>query len=134
MGLVHDDHVPGHVGGSLEAAFVARDEIHRCDENALVQSRELRGVGVEGGAIDDPRIQSEFAEKLLLGPLLRQASGSHHEDLLDDTPEEEFFEKESRHDRLSGPRVVSEQETDPGERQEVAVDRLDLVGKRVDDA
>src|SRR5436305_12487463 len=79
-------------------------------------------------------MKAEFAEKLLLGPLLGEAARSDDESLLDDTTEEKLLDEEPGHDRLAGAGVVGEKEADAGQRQQVAVDGFHLVRERVDDA
>lgn len=74
------------------------------------------------------------SEELFLGPLLRETSGRHDEDLLDDPTEEKLLDQEPCHDRLAGAGFVRQEEPDPWQRQQEAVDRLHLMGQRVDDA
>ncbi|GIX46040.1 MAG: hypothetical protein KatS3mg131_0251 [Candidatus Tectimicrobiota bacterium] len=51
-----------------------------------------------------------------------------------DSPEEQLLDQKAGHDGLACPRVVGEQEPDSRKGEEIAIDRLDLVRKRIDDA
>ena len=44
----------------------------------------------------------------------------------------QFLQQQARHDRFAGPGIVGQQEADSRQLQEVVVDRLKLVGQRID--
>ena len=64
-------------------------------------------------------------------PLEAEACGGDDEDAPDQTSDLQFLDQKSRHNRLSGARVVGQKESDAGELEEILVDRFKLVGKWV---
>lgn len=65
-------------------------------------------------------------------PLGSETGGGHDEDAVARPTKDQLLHVEPRHDRLAGARVVGQQETQAGLGQEPVVDRLELVGQRLD--
>lgn len=64
-------------------------------------------------------------------PLKGQVSGGHDECSGHKPSQFQFLEQQARHDRLSGSGVISQEEADPWQGQDVVVDRLQLMGERI---
>ena len=75
--------------------------------------------------------EPELEEQLVL-PLLDQAAGGDDQAALDVVAEDQLLDVEAGHDRLAGAGVVGEQEPQRRARQQLAVDRADLVRQRLD--
>ena len=74
--------------------------------------------------------QPELEEQLVL-PLLDQAARGDDQALLDVVAQQQLLDVEAGHDRLAGAGVVGEQEPQRRARQQLAVDRADLVRQRL---
>ena len=90
---------------------------------------DVEGVdAVEVLLRDNLELQPELVEQLLL-PLDGETARSDHHAPLQCAPDDHLLDVEAGHDRLAGPGIVGEQETQRPARQQRAVHRLDLVGK-----
>ena len=74
---------------------------------------------------------AEPAQHLVL-PLDGERRRAQDEDALDGLAELHLLDEQAGHDGLAGAGIVGEQEAQPGLRQHLHVDRLDLVRKRAD--
>ena len=81
--------------------------------------------------VDDLERFVEEAEQLIL-PLDGQRSGGEDQTPVDDFAELEFLDEEAGHDGLARAWVVREQKAQPGLRQHLAIDRLDLMQQGAD--
>ena len=79
---------------------------------------------------EDLEGEAELEEQLVL-PLLDQAARRDDQAALHVLAEDQLLDVEPGHDRLAGTRVVGEQEPQRGARQQLAVDRPDLVRQRL---
>jgi len=88
-------------------------------------------VSAQRIAADDLELLAELVAQLAL-PLEGQIGRGDDQDALDQPADLQLLDEEPRHDGLAGAGVVRQQETDAGEPHEVVVDRLQLMGKRID--
>ena len=132
MGLVHDDEVPFRRGECDLPHFVAGQLVHACDQHRVVPERVAVAVGLREVAREDRHLDPELLRELGL-PLLDQPAGSDDQAALHVPAQQQLLEVQASHDRLSGTRIVCEQEAQgAGLGQQGAVDGADLVGQWVD--
>lgn len=80
---------------------------------------------------NDLEIFAKLISELAL-PLKRKVRWRHDQDAADETSDLQFLDQQARHDRLPGPGIVGEQKTDARQTEEVLVNRLELMRKRID--
>ncbi len=126
VGLVNDHEVPLRLGKLGEQVLVASQLIHAGDQQWVLLERvgaehrfaELRREDLEG----EPELQVE-----LVLPLVDEAARGDDEAALDVLAQDELLDVEPSHDRLAGAWVVGEQEAQRRARQQLAVDRAQLM-------
>jgi len=128
--LVDDHEVPvAHLelGRQLLAA---RQLVHPGDQQRMPgEDRVVRAGGdgrVDEATVEQPEVEPELALELL-GPLVDQAPGRDDQAAGEVTAQQQLLDVEPGHDRLARARVVGEQEPQRGARQQLLVDRADLV-------
>ena len=131
VGLVHDDEIPAAAEQALLGVLDPRDPRHRGHDLVLLLPGVLAVLASEDLAAHHLEGFPELVLHLPL-PLEREIRGRNDQRALDETADLELLKEQPSHDRLAGARVVGEQEADAREREEVLVDRLELVGQRVD--
>jgi len=94
----------------------------------------LARLGLKGRSVDQASIEPKLFLEFLLRPLLREAARRDYEHLLKYSPKDQLLDQKPGHDRLARPCVVSKQEPDARQREEVAIDRFNLMWQWVDDA
>ena len=130
--LVDDDEVPLGLGELGLQLLVAGELVHPGDQQR-VRARTTTGVDVRRRSScgrEEVEPQPELEEQLVL-PLLDQAAGRDDQAPLDVVAEQQLLDVEPGHDRLAGAGVVGEQEAQRRARQQLAVDRADLVRQRL---
>ena len=131
VGLVDDDEIPLGLRQLGLEDLVARELVHARDQQRVLLERrgaehrlaELRGEDLER----EPELQIQ-----LVLPLVHQAAGDDDQAALDVLAENELLDVEAGHDRLARARIVGEQEPQRRARQQLAVDRPQLVRQRLD--
>ena len=82
-------------------------------------------------SLEDNELLIEFFLQLAL-PLESEVGGADDQDALGEAAQFQLADEQARHDRLSGPGVVSEQEAHASELEQVVVDGFELVRQRID--
>ena len=131
VGLVHDDEVPVGVLQLGDDVVVPREVVEPGDHQVLLGERVPAAGALDRLARHDLEVQAELVREFVL-PLLDQGTGADDEAALDVAPDEELLDEEARHDGLARTRVISQQEPERLARQELAVDRRDLVRQRLE--
>ena len=111
---------------SLRASWSIRAISSGRSSKAEPPKARLGEIGAE-----EVEAQAELEEQLVL-PLLDQAAGGDDQAALDVVAQHQLLDVEPGHDRLAGAGVVGEEEAQRSARQQLAVDRPDLVGQRLD--
>ena len=129
VGLVHDHQIPLRL---LQAGkdLLALGEVQRRDHLVLAQPLVDAELVADVAPLEHDELLLELLLQLPL-PLEAEVRGAHHEDALDQTAQLEFADEEACHDRLTGAGVVRQEEPHTRELHEVFVDRLKLVGQRI---
>jgi len=129
VSLVDDHEVPSLLPDPL-ANVVLLGVVQGGDDLRLALP-EVEELLLVVARVDDLEALAEEADQLVL-PLNRERRWDKDEHALDRLAELQLLDEEAGHDRLSGPRVVCEQEPQPRLREHPHVDRLDLVRQRAD--
>ena len=87
-------------------------------------------AGLDQRPREELEAEAELVEELVL-PLLDQAARGDDQAALQVAAEDQLLDVEPGHDRLAGAGVVGEQEAQRCARQQLAVDRPDLVRQRL---
>ena len=127
--LIHDNQVEVDRGqGGKEIVLLGK--VHRGDDLHLPLPDVLAVQGVNHPPINDHK---SLLEPLLhlAPPLVLEVTWHHDEDATGQVAELEFLEDQPGHNRLACAGVVGDEEANAGQAEHVAVDRLDLVGERV---
>ena len=101
------------------------------DQQRLLPERVAAARGLDHLLGEDLEVEAELLPQLVL-PLLDQAAGRDDQAALDVAADHQLLAEEPRHDRLAGARVVSQQVAQRLAREHLAVDRIDLVGQRIE--
>ena len=131
VGLVDDDEIPCGLREVGLQLLVARELIHARDQQRVVLEGRRAEHGVPQSRREDLESEAELQVQLVL-PLVDKAAGGDDQAPLDVLAEDQLLDVEPGHDRLAGAGIVGEQEAQRGARQELAVDRAQLVGQRLD--
>lgn len=111
---------------SLGAQEVAAD-----DHTVELIPRVLGETGVEVRCPELHEVELE-AIRQLAHPLRPEVGGRDDEDAITGSPQHEFLHIEAAHDGLARARVVGQQKAQPGLVKEAVIDRLELMGQRLD--
>ena len=130
MGLVDHAEIPSHVAQQIEDVVLSGHEVDRSDALGIVVPDVTPVRGSHGGAVDDREGLAELVLKLS-PPLVGQVGRGDDQRPLDQPPELELLEGEPRHDRLASAGVVGDQEANLGLCQQVRVNRVHLMGQRI---
>jgi hypothetical protein len=111
--------------------LVARQLVHARDQQRVLLKRrgaehrlaELRGENLKR--------EAELQIQLVL-PLVHQATGRDDQTALDVLSEDQLLDVEAGHDRLARARVIGQQEPQRRARQQLAIDRPQLMRQRLD--
>ena len=134
VGFIEHHQVP--FGGLLQPGLqlrIARELIHAGDQQRPLREGIAQAGGVDQVAGEQLELQLELLLQLVL-PLLRQGARRHDQTALQLSPDQQFLDQQTGHDRLACAGVVRQQEAHWLAGEHVLVDRADLVGQRVDRA
>ena len=127
--LVHDDQVEMG-GGQGGQDVIPLGKIERGDDLGLPAPDVLAVEGVQQAAFDHQEVLLEAFDQLP-APLVLEVAWGDDENPPDEVAELHLLDDQAGHDRFSGSRIVGDEKADAGQLQDVAVNRLDLVGQGV---
>lgn len=131
MSFIYDHQIPARPQQALSGVFDNRDPRNRCDDLIPFLPRILSVVGSQDIAADDIELLTEFVRQFPL-PLEREVGRCDDQNSANKPTCFEFLQQESGHDRLSRSGIIRQQESNPGEFQEVAVNSFQLMRQRID--
>ena len=130
VSFVHDHQVPVNLPEPRQD-IVPLGQIQRCDDLVLLHPLVHPELASDVASLEHQELLVELLAHLAL-PLEGQVRGTDHQDALDQAPQLEFANQQPRHDGLSGPGVVGQQEPHGGGLEQVFVDGFQLVWERID--
>src|SRR5262245_58019729 len=134
MSLITDDEVPfGGFGELLLQVFVAGEYVKANDKPVAILKRIPRPGVLDHVPGQDIELEVELLAEFIL-PLLDEAARSHNQATLQVAAGDQFLDQQPGHDRLPSTGIVGEQESKRLARQHLAIDRGDLVRRRIDQA
>ncbi len=131
MGFIDDDQVPLATQQAFVGVLDPRDPGNGRNDLVLLLPRVRAVVGAEYVAANHLEVLAEAVFHFPL-PLEGEIRRGDDERPLDQPPDLQFLVQQPGHDGLACARIVGQEEANPGHLQEVVVDRLKLVGQRID--
>ena len=130
VGLVNDGDIPGDLAELLGQVFAAGELVHAGDQERVL-GEDVATLGViDHLAAEDFEAQVELLTEFL-APLLHEPTRGDDDRSLAVRAQDQLLQIEPGHDRLARAGVVGQQEPQRDARQQLLVDRANLVRQRV---